>query len=183
LMSSRLGMMFQHGALFSSVSVLENVMYPLIEYTNFSKKTIKELAKLKLTLTGLPSSAFNKHTNELSGGMLKRVALARTLALDPQIIFLDEPTAGLDPNSADALDELIKELQRQLSLTVVMITHDLNSIWNISDELIYMGDKKILLHDTVINAANNTKLPNLYQYFNGKRGVITKAFYTRGKTE
>lgn len=174
---SKVGMMFQHGALFSSLSVIENVMYPLFEYTNFSKRTIKEIARLKLKLTGLHEDSYNKCPQELSGGMLKRVALARTLALDPKVIFLDEPNAGLDPKSADDLDKLIQDLQKQLSLTVVMITHDLNSIWNISDELIYIGNKKVLLHDTVYNAANSDKIPELYNYFNGKRGTIIKSFY------
>lgn len=178
LILSKLGMMFQHGALFSSLSVLENVMYPLIEYTNFSKDTICEIARLKLMLTGLDKNAYNKYPQELSGGMLKRVALARTLALDPEVIFLDEPTTGLDPNSANDLDELIKDLQKQLSLTVVMITHDLNSIWNISDEIIYIGNKRILLHDSIHNATNNKHIPELYNYFNGIRGTITRNYYT-----
>lgn len=176
---SKVGMMFQHGALFSSLSVIENVMFPLIEYTNFTKSTILEIAQLKLKLTGLPENAYNKSPQELSGGMLKRVALARAIALDPKVIFLDEPTTGLDPNSANDLDELISDLQKQLFLTVVMITHDLNSIWKISDELIYLGEQKVLLHDTVKNAANNTKIPELYEYFNGERGQSTKTFYTK----
>jgi phospholipid/cholesterol/gamma-HCH transport system ATP-binding protein len=179
---SKVGMMFQHGALFSSLSVIENVMFPITEYTNFSKQTIYEIAQLKLKLTGLPENAYNRYPQELSGGMLKRVALARTLALDPQVIFLDEPTSGLDANSANDLDELIQELQKQLSLTVVMITHDLSSIWDISDELVYLGEQRVLLHDTVYNAANNTKIKELHEYFNGKRGNITKQFHISQKT-
>lgn len=178
---SRIGMMFQQGALFSSLTVLENVMFPLMEYTNFSRETMSEIAILKLRLTGLPEKAYNLYPKEISPGMLKRVALARTLVLDPKVIFLDEPTAGLDPNSANGFDELIKELQSNLSLTVIMITHDLDSIWSISDELIYLGDKKVLLHDTVTNAANNTSIPELYKYFNGTRGVITKNYYLEKK--
>ena len=176
---SKVGMMFQHGALFSSLTVLENVMFPIQEYSNFSKGIIHELAELKLKLTGLPVSAFSKYPQELSGGMLKRVALARALALDPQVIFLDEPTSGLDPNSANDLDELINDLQKQLSLTVVMITHDLNSIWNIADELVYLGEQRVLLHDTVQNAISNTSIPQLYEYFNGKRGEAIKMYYTK----
>lgn len=174
---SKIGMMFQQGALFSSATVLENVMFPLVEYTDFSKKTIKEIATLKLRLTGLPENAFERYPEEISPGMQKRVALARTLALDPKVVFLDEPTAGLDPNSASGFDELISDLQKQLNLTVIMITHDLDSIWSISDELIYMGDKKVLMHDTVKNAANNAKIPQLYEYFNGIRGIVSKKYY------
>jgi phospholipid/cholesterol/gamma-HCH transport system ATP-binding protein len=177
-MLSNFGMMFQHGALFSSLSVIENVMYPIIEYTNFSLATIKEVAEIKLQLTGLSKDAYHKYPTELSGGMLKRVALARALALYPSVIFLDEPTAGLDPNSASDLDMLIYNLQKQLNLTVVIITHDLNTIWGISDEIIYMGDKRVLFHDTVENAASAKHIPQLYNYFNGIRGTITKQYYT-----
>lgn len=169
-MLSKIGVMFQHGALFSSLTVLENVMFPLIEYTNFSKATITELATIKLKLTGLPETAYHNYPKEISGGMLKRVALARALALDPKVLFLDEPTTGLDPNGASALDDLILKLKHQLSLTIIMITHDLDSIWTISDELVYMGNKQILFHDSVQNAAKNTAIPELYEYFNGKRG-------------
>jgi len=178
-MLSQFGMMFQHGALFSSLSVIENVMYPMVEYTKFSANTMREIAEIKLSLTGLDSASFYKYPTELSGGMLKRVALARALALDPTVIFLDEPTAGLDPNSASDLDLLISNLQRQLGLTVVMITHDLNSIWSISDEIVYMGDKRVLCHDSVANAANNSQIPQLYKYFNGVRGTITKRYYEK----
>lgn len=173
-MLSKVGVMFQHGALFSSLTVLENVMFPLMEYTDFSKNTITELAAMKLKLTGLPETAYRNYPEEISGGMLKRVALARALALDPKILFLDEPTTGLDPNSASALDELILTLRQQLGLTIIMITHDLDSIWGISDELVYMGDKRILLHDSVKNAAQNESIPELYKYFNGKRGKLRR---------
>jgi phospholipid/cholesterol/gamma-HCH transport system ATP-binding protein len=173
-MLSKIGVMFQHGALFSSLTVLENVMFPLMEYTNFSKTTIEELAAIKLKLTGLPETAYKKYPKEISGGMLKRVALARALALDPKVLFLDEPTTGLDPNSASALDDLILSLKQQLGLTVIMITHDLDSIWGISDELVYIGDKHILFHDSVANAANNKDIPELYEYFNGIRGKIKR---------
>jgi phospholipid/cholesterol/gamma-HCH transport system ATP-binding protein len=174
---SQVGMMFQHCALFSSMSVLENVMFPLIEYTNFSKETIREIAHIKLRLTGLPDIAHNQYPKEMSGGMLKRVALARTLALDPKVVFLDEPTAGLDPNSASGFDELISDLQHRLNLTVVLITHDLDTIWSIADEVVYLGEKKVLFHDTVENAANAESVPELYAYFNGTRGKITKKFH------
>ncbi|MCC2644731.1 MAG: transporter ATP-binding protein [Burkholderiales bacterium] len=176
---SQVGMMFQHCALFSSLSVLENVMFPLVEYTNFSTQTIREIAQIKLRLTGLPDNAYNLYPKDMSGGMLKRVALARTLALDPKVIFLDEPTAGLDPNSANGFDELISDLQKRLNLTVVLITHDLDTIWNIADEIVYLGEKRVLFHDTVEKAANAESIPELYEYFNGARGQITKTFYTK----
>ena len=178
---SQIGMMFQQGALFSSLTVLENVMFPLVEYTNFSATAMKEIATLKLKLTGLPERAYDLYPKEISPGMLKRVALARTLVLDPKVVFLDEPTAGLDPNSASGFDELIQELQKNLHLTVIMITHDLDSIWSISNEIIYLGNKKVLFHDTLEKAANNEAIPELYDYFNGLRGKITKKYYLEQK--
>ncbi len=179
---SHVGMMFQHGALFSSLTVLENVMFPLIEFTDFSKNTIEEIARLKLKLTGLSEQAFNLNPVEISGGMLKRVALARTLALDPEVIFLDEPTSGLDPDSASSFDDLISTLQKELNLTVIMITHDLDSIWNISNEVVYLGNKKVLFHDTVEKAANIKEIPELYNYFNGPRGLAIKKFHLEKTT-
>lgn len=176
---SQTGMMFQQGALFSSLTVLENVMFPLMEYTNFSNDTMAEIATLKLRLTGLPENAYKLYPKEISPGMQKRVALARTLVLDPKVVFLDEPTAGLDPNGANGFDELIRELQTNLGLTVIMITHDLDSIWGISDEVIYLGEKKVLFHDTLEKAANCKDIPELYKYFNGTRGVITKNYYLK----
>lgn len=176
---SQMGMMFQQGALYNSYTVLENVMFPILEYTDFSYNTVKELAYQKLVITGLSSAAYNKYPKEISPGMQKRVALARTLALDPKVLFLDEPTAGLDPNSAALFDELMISLQEQLGLTVIMITHDLDSIWHTSHEIIYLSNKKVMLHDSVMNAANRPDIQGLYEYFNGTRGKITKAYYSR----
>ncbi|TNF66985.1 MAG: ATP-binding cassette domain-containing protein [Gammaproteobacteria bacterium] len=177
LMASKMGMMFQKGALFSSLTVLENIMYPLQEYTDFSYHTLEEIAKVKLNLVGLPKSAFNLFPADLSGGMIKRTALARAIALDPEVIFLDEPSAGLDPNSAHELDILIKELQESLSLTVIMVTHDLDTLWHIVDEVVYLGNRKVLLHDTIANAAENKEHEALYNYFNGPRGHKVKAIH------
>lgn len=178
---SQVGMMFQHSALFSSLTVLENVMFPLVEYTNFSKEVMRQIAHIKLRLTGLPDNAHHRYPTEMSGGMLKRVALARALALDPKVVFLDEPTAGLDPNSASGFDELISDLQKRLNLTVILITHDLDTIWSISDEIVYLGDGKVLFHDTVVKAANHKDIPELYEYFNGPRGKVTKAYHSKLK--
>ncbi|MFT6834163.1 MAG: phospholipid/cholesterol/gamma-HCH transport system ATP-binding protein [Francisellaceae bacterium] len=172
LYASKMGMMFQQGALFSNLTCLENVMFPLLEFTDYSQSTIADIARLKLSLAGLSELAHNKYPSELSGGMLKRTALARTIALDPEIIFLDEPSAGLDPEGAHELDCLIESLQSFLGITVIMITHDLDTIWKIADEIIYLGNKKVLAHDSVINAAKNTEIPGLNRFFNGPRGKL-----------
>ncbi len=174
LLLTKVGMMFQQGALFSSLSIIENVMFPMLEYTNFSKKAILEIAQMKLLLTGLNKVNFYKYPKEISPGMQKRVSLARALVLDPKVIFLDEPSAGLDPNSASDFDDLIKNLQTELKLSVIMITHDLDCIWEISDEIVYIGNKKVLFHDSVLKAAECSGIPELYSYFNGKRGRIIK---------
>ena len=181
--ASKMGMMFQHGALFSTLTCLENVMFPLFEYTDYSRSTIIEIAKLKLSLAGLSEVAHNKYPSELSGGMLKRTALARTIALDPEIIFLDEPSAGLDPEGAYELDKLIKGLKEFLNMTVIMITHDLDSIWSIADEIIYLGQKKVLAHDTVRNAAKIKEFPGLYGFFNGPRGQAAQSYFKSNQME
>lgn len=180
---SQMSMMFQQGALYNSNTILENVMFPILEYTTFSYDTVKEIAYQKLRLTGLKEIAYNKYPMEISPGMQKRAALARTLALDPSVLFLDEPTAGLDPNSAAAFDDLMLNLREQLGFTVIMITHDLDSIWRTSNEIVYLSNKKVILHDTVENAANRDDLPDLYEYFNGERGKISKAYYVNKKRE
>lgn len=175
---SKMGMMFQLGALYNSYTILENVIYPIMEYTDFSYEIAREIAYQKLRMTGLKEIAYGKYPKEISPGMQKRAALARTLALDPRVLFLDEPTAGLDPNSAAAFDELMLQLKEQLKFTAVMITHDLDSIWRTSDEVVYLSNKKVTVHDTVLNASNREDIPDLYNYFNGERGKITKAYYS-----
>lgn len=138
------GVLFQFGALFSSLSVLENISIGMKEYTNLSPKAIEESAIMKLTMVGLDSKCAYLYPSELSGGMKKRVGLARALALDPKILFLDEPTSGLDPKSARGFDELIVALKETLGISVIMVTHDKDTIANVLDRFIILGDKKII---------------------------------------
>src|SRR5699024_105258 len=166
---TRFGMMFQQGALFSSFTVLKNIAFPLQEHTQLSSRFITELALQKIELVGLPLEAATKYPRELSGGMIKRVAVARALALDPELLFLDEPTSGLDPISAAALDELILNLRDSLNLTVVLVTHDLDSLWRVADRAAFLGEKTLLGLDTVPTLAQS-KTPLLQAYFTGPRG-------------
>lgn len=138
------GVLFQFGALFTTLSVLENVMSPLLEYTKLPKDLIKKLALLKLQMVGLDKSVAHLYPAELSGGMKKRAGLARALALDPKLLFLDEPTSGLDPKSAREFDTLIKQINRDLNITVVMITHDKDTIKDVLNRFAVLGEKKIL---------------------------------------
>lgn len=140
---SKIGVLFQQGALFSSLNVLNNVRLPMAEYLDLTPNMLDELAMLKLALVGLPANVAEKYPSQLSGGMVKRVALARALALDPDIIFLDEPTSGLDPISAALFDELIKGLALTLGITFYMISHDLGSLHSICDRVAVLRDKRI----------------------------------------
>ena len=140
------GVLFQFGALFSSLTVLENISVLLKEYTTLPDSLIQEIAYTKLKMVGLPTKAASLYPAELSGGMKKRVGLARALAMDPQLLFLDEPTSGLDPASAESFDRLIVDLRDMLNLTVVMVTHDLSTIQNALDKFIVFHDKKILFN-------------------------------------
>lgn len=169
----RWGVMFQDGALFSSLTVAENIQVPLKEYTRLSRPMMDDLARVKIAMAGLACSAATKHPSQLSGGMRKRAALARALALDPEIIFLDEPTAGLDPIGAAAFDQLIAELQRSLKLTVFMVTHDLDSLVTICDRIAVLIDKKVLV-DTYENLLK-VDHPWIQEYFHGPRGRAAAA--------
>ena len=145
----RWGVLFQEGALFSSLTVAENIEVPLREFLDLSEGVMMELASYKIAMVGLPADAAPKFPSELSGGMKKRAGLARALAMDPQLLFLDEPTAGLDPISAAAFDKLIRELQQSLGLTVFLITHDLDTLHAICDRVAVIADKKVLAVGTI----------------------------------
>ena len=166
---SRWGVLFQNGALFTSLNVLENVMAPLREHVDMPISLMEEIAAMKIGLSGLEPGACSRFPSELSGGMRKRAALARALALDPDILFLDEPTAGLDPIGAAAFDSLILELSRALGLTVVMITHDLDSLYEICDRVAVLADKKVIAVGT-IDELLALDHPWIQEYFKGPRG-------------
>ena len=165
----RWGVLFQQGALWSNLTVKENVAAPLFEHTDMLKGEIDELADLKIALAGLPHGAGSLKPSELSGGMLKRASLARALALDPELLFLDEPTAGLDPISAAAFDELIRDLSDSLDLTVFMITHDLDSLYTITDQVAVLADKKVVAMAPV-RELEESDHPWIQEYFGGPRG-------------
>jgi phospholipid/cholesterol/gamma-HCH transport system ATP-binding protein len=165
---SRWGVLFQSGALFSSLTVAENIAVPLREFSKLSVREARDIALLKMALVGLPLDAADRKPAELSGGMIKRTALARALALDPELIFLDEPTAGLDPIGAAAFDMLIKELALSLKLTVFMITHDLDSLYAICDEVAVLADKKIVAKAPPLELEKSDH-PWIHEYFHGPR--------------
>jgi phospholipid/cholesterol/gamma-HCH transport system ATP-binding protein len=163
------GVMFERGALFSSLTVAENVGLPLREHTRMSNALIDELAAVKISLAGLPASAGAKFPNELSGGMRKRAALARAIALDPELLLLDEPTAGLDPLSASGFDELVLHLQKSLGLTIMMVTHDLDLLWRVADRVAVLGEGKVLGVGTMEELSESSH-PLIREYFYGPRG-------------
>ncbi len=168
-------MLFQQGALFSSLSVLENVAAPMVEHTKLPKTTIRELAEMKIAMVGLKPESHHQKPAELSGGMRKRVGLARALSLDPELLFLDEPTAGLDPIGAAAFDDLIRKLSDDLGLTVFMITHDLDSLYAICDKVAVLADKRVIEKATV-QELETSDHPWIKEYFLGPRGrAVTKA--------
>ncbi|HEY2069598.1 MAG TPA: ATP-binding cassette domain-containing protein [Rhizomicrobium sp.] len=164
----RWGVLFQEGALFSSQTVAQNIQVPMRRWTNMSQELMDELAALKLSMVGLPPDAAQKFPSELSGGMKKRAGLARALALDPELLFLDEPTAGLDPISAAQFDELVARLQKSLGLTVFMVTHDIDTLRATTDRIAVLVNKKVKV-GTVKTLVNDTD-PWIHEYFSGPRG-------------
>jgi len=166
----RYGVTFQHGALFSSLTVTENIILPMVESLDLEEATLQSLAELRLRMVGLPVEAGAKFPAQLSGGMIKRVALARALALDPVLLFLDEPTAGLDPIAATSFDDLVLYLRRTLGLTVVMVTHDLDTLARTCDRVAVLVDRKVIV-DTLQGIVRNEH-PWIREYFHGARGRV-----------
>jgi phospholipid/cholesterol/gamma-HCH transport system ATP-binding protein len=164
----RWGILFQQGALFSSLTAGQNVEFPMLEYLDLSDRLTTEMAITKLEMVGLKPDVYRKYPSELSGGMIKRVALARALALDPEVLFLDEPTSGLDPISAHEFDELILTLQRTSGMSVFMVTHDLDSLYTICDRIAVLGDGKIKEAGTM-DIMLASEQPWLKAYFHGAR--------------
>lgn len=172
----RWGILFQQGALFSSLSVLQNVQFPMIEYLDLPQRLMDEMAAAKLDMVGLRKADHDKMPSELSGGMTKRVALARALALDPELVFLDEPTSGLDPISAGDFDALIKTLQQTLGLTVFMITHDLQSLHTICDRVGALADGRVVATGS-IETMLDCDHPWVQSYFRGRRATALISHY------
>ena len=167
-METRWGVLFQQGALFSSLTVKQNIQVPMREHLKLSERLLDEFARLKIEMVGLKPDAADKLPSELSGGMIKRAALARSLALDPEILFLDEPTSGLDPIGAGEFDDLVSTLKETLGLTVFMVTHDLDSLYTACDRIAALGDGQIIAAGTVEEMLENPH-PWLRSYFHGKR--------------
>lgn len=165
----RWGVLFQQNALFSSLTVLENTAFPLHEHTDLDQKTIRELALFKIVLAGLPPDSANKYPSELSGGMQKRAGLARAIVLDPELLFLDEPTAGLDPTSSEGFDELVLTLKKTMGLTIVIVTHDLDTLWAVTDRVAFLGEGKVLSVEPMPALVKNPN-PLIQTFFNGPRG-------------
>jgi phospholipid/cholesterol/gamma-HCH transport system ATP-binding protein len=172
--ASRVGMLFQHGALFSAFSVLDNVAFALRELQTLPASLVHDAAMVKLRMVGLDASAAYKMPADLSGGMVKRVALARALIMDPPLLLLDEPTAGLDPGSADAFCALLKSLHQELGLTVVMVTHDLDTLLELSTRIAVVADKHIVAEGSPAHVMAQPH-PFIKEYFLGERGQRARA--------
>ena len=165
----RIGVLFQNGALFGGLSVLQNVGMPLREHTTLSDGLIDEIACVKLALVGLGRDDGLLYPNQLSGGMRKRAALARAIALDPELLFLDEPTSGLDPLSADAFDELVLDLKAALDPTIVLVTHDMDSLWRVADRVVLLGEGRLQAQGSMQEMARSSD-PAVVRFFQGPRG-------------
>jgi phospholipid/cholesterol/gamma-HCH transport system ATP-binding protein len=167
----RWGILFQQGALFSALTVLQNVQFPIREYLDLSGRLLDEVALAKLEMVGLGADVRDKYPSQLSGGMTKRVALARALALDPEIVFLDEPTSGLDPIGAGEFDELIRTLQHTLGLTVFMVTHDLDSLHTVCDRIAVLAEGRVITAGPIPTLLASEH-PWVKSYFRGKRSRV-----------
>ncbi|MEM6538975.1 MAG: ABC transporter ATP-binding protein [Pseudomonadota bacterium] len=174
----RWGVLFQGGALFSSLTVAQNVMAPMREHLDLPEALAQDIAAMKISMSGLPPEAGDKYPSELSGGMRKRAGLARALALDPDIVFLDEPTAGLDPIGAAAFDNLIVDLKNSLGITVFMITHDLDSLYAACDRIAVLSDKQVIVTGPLEDVAS-TDHDWIQEYFAGPRGREAKGSFER----
>jgi phospholipid/cholesterol/gamma-HCH transport system ATP-binding protein len=168
-MRRRFGVLFQQGALFTGLNVMQNVGVPLYEHGGLDAALIDQIALLKIRQAGLPADAALKYPDELSGGMVKRAALARAMALDPRLLFLDEPTSGLDPVSAGAFDELILDLKQWLGLTLVMVTHDLDLLWQVADRVAVLGEGRVIAVAPMAEL-EGVAHPAVRAYFEGARG-------------
>ena len=169
----RWGVMFQQGGLFGALTVKENIGLPLREHTELNDVLIDEIAAWKLAMTGLTAEVGAQYPSELSGGMMKRASLARALALDPELLFLDEPTAGLDPVSAGGVDELVLKLRDLFGLTIVMITHDLDTLWQVADRVAVLADGKVQGTGSMYELSHLDN-PAIRQFFDGSRGRAAK---------
>jgi len=178
----RWGVSFQHGGLFGSLTVAENIGLPLREYTVLDDALIDEIAACKLALTGLAPEVGAQYPSELSGGMMKRASLARALALDPQLLFLDEPTAGLDPKSAGEVDKLVLKLRDLFGLTIVIITHDLDLLWQVADRVAVLGDGRVQGVGSMLELSQ-LEAPAIRQFFAGGRGRSAQQNSTSAKAQ
>jgi len=169
------GILFQFGALFTSLTVAENIAVKLKEYTHISDSLIKDIIAIKLKMVGLELKTAAMYPSELSGGMVKRAAIARALAMDPKLLFLDEPTSGLDPISAEKFDDLIIQLKNLLGLTIVMVTHDIDTIFTIVDRIAVLGDKKVLAEGPIDDVAKSDH-PFIREFFGGNRGSMRRRY-------
>lgn len=172
----RWGVLFQEIALFSSLTLLENVCFPLVEQTELDPDSIRKLALLKILMAGLPFDSAIKYPTELSGGMQKRGGVARAIVMDPELLFLDEPTSGLDPETAAGFDDLILNLQSTMGLTIVIVTHDLDSLWKVADRVAFLGEGIVISVDTMPELIKNPN-PLIQEFFSGPRGRAVQAGY------
>ena len=177
-LQQRFGVLFQDGALFSSLTVAQNIVTPLKEHTKLPAALQREIVDLKINMVGLPLDAANKDPSELSGGLRKRAGLARALALDPEVMFLDEPTAGLDPIGAAAFDDLLRSLQQALHLSVIMVTHDLDSLKTVCDRIGVLVDKRVKVG--TLDMLVRDEHPWIKDYFRGPRGQVVFAAKRNG---